>query len=84
MYITLLKKETVESCPIIFSWKDPKSFSSSYKTAVLEGTKTESEELKSLNPPGMNENNHYMHIPTQKETKQPSYLSCMGLWYFKT
>ena len=61
-----------EFCTIISSRKAPQSFSFSYITAVLK-----LEKLKSLNPSLMNENNHYKHMLTQKETDRKSYQS---LW----
>lgn len=73
-----------EFCIIISSRKAPQSFSFSYKTAVLEGKKINLEELKSLNPSWMNENNHYVHMPTQERDKAARSLSSTGVWYFKT
>lgn len=71
MYVILLNKETRESCTIISSRKAPRIIFFSHKTAVLEGKKIKSKELKSLNPSGIKDNNHYMHITTQIETNQP-------------
>ena len=64
---------------MVSSRKAPRSFSFSYITAALK-----LEKLKSLNPSLMNENNHYKHMLTQKETdRRVLSLSGTGLWYFK-
>lgn len=56
---------------MISSRKAPRSFSFSYITVVLK-----LEKLKSLNPSLMNQNNHYKHMLTQKETEKSS----QSLW----
>ena len=53
---------------MVSSRKAPRSFSFSYITAALK-----LEKLKSLNPSLMNENSHYKHMLTQKETDRREF-----------